>query len=330
MSHNEKIGVDTAAAAAPSTTLAFALLRAWYLGFETGAFSKIRSNYESLFAQLQRPFTGPTTAAVEHVVMSLIGTRMDGKGVSSSSARVSRWMGELHSGASTYEIAKQALRTSEDLLGSEEAGRLEDMTAEERVQFFDRAAPNFADPGGSGDRLERGFALALAAFVCRPGIEQQASLLREHAVRLPESWLWLGALQAFSPVVDALSLNSGSGWRTARELFRPEGPWTSPRADIGIDEVQVLSRGKSRIVERLMGRSRLEVEIYPMISTTVRGSNIPAEHQPDEWRGTEQISSQEARVLAKMEFVEHQLTELLRDIRTFGTEGKLRSGRKRR
>jgi hypothetical protein len=330
MSHNDKIGAEAAVAAAPSTTLAFALVRAWYLGLGPDAAPEIRNRYDVLFDQLQRPFTGSSTAAIEYVAMSLLGTPASEPAAIPASTQLRQWMEELRSGASIYEIARHALRTSDDLLGNEDAGNLEQMTAEDRVRFFDKVAPRIAGIRGSGDQLERGFALALAAFVCRPGIEQQASLLREHATALRESWLWLGALQTFSPVVDALSLGSGSGWRIARELFRPETPWAAPRADIGIDEVLALSGGKSKTVERLLGRSRLDVEIYPMISTTVRGFSAATDHYDDERRGGDHTSSQEAITIAKMEFVEHRLDELLREIRTFQPEGKGRPARKRR
>jgi hypothetical protein len=177
--------------------------------------------------------------------------------------------------------------------------------------------------------MEHAFPLALAAFICRPGLEQQASLLREHAVRLPESWLWLGALQAFSPILDALSLNSGSGWRIARELFRPEEPWASPRADAGIGEVMILSRNHSKVVERLLNRPRLDVEIYPMITTAVRGLSAALEYQSDDRQDVERQSSPEAVASAKLGLVEKRLEELLREVRHHAADGKLRSGRKR-
>jgi hypothetical protein len=243
-------------------------------------------------------------------------------------------MRDIKSGANLYDIARDVLSQSADLLSSQDVLHLEGMTAEARVQFFDKLAPMLGKSDRGQDRLDSAFALALAAFICRPGLEQQAGLLREHALRLPEAWLWLGALQAFSPLSDSLTLNSGGGWRIARELFRPEEPWSSPRADAAITEMDVLSRSKSRVMERLVSRARLDVEIYPMITIAVRGQNVIMEQQQsDERRYAEYVASRDSMASAKLELVEARLEEslrLLRELRRNGVGSGTKPGRKRR
>jgi hypothetical protein len=317
LSHNEKISVETAAAATPNSTLAFAMLRAWYLGFSPDVIDEVFTAYTGLGERLQRFSFTPVLQAVKEVAATLTGAVTDNGANVSRSPRPQQWIEELKAGANLYKVATSALRGPLDLLNSQAVERLEEMTAEARVQFFDGLAPTFTN-SDSDDRLERAFSLALATFVCRPGLEQQASLMREHARRLPEAWLWLGALQAFSPMLDALSLNSGAGWRIARELFRPEEPWASPRADAGIGEIQVLARGNSRILDRLIGRARLDVEIYPMITAAMRGQSVPIESPRPEDRRHEE-PAQRSPASATIEFVQTRLEELLRELRQFET-----------
>ena len=52
--HNNKLEIDAASAASPNSTLAFAIMRAWYLGFSGGAIPEICNKYINLFEYLQR------------------------------------------------------------------------------------------------------------------------------------------------------------------------------------------------------------------------------------------------------------------------------------
>ncbi len=333
--HNNKLEIDAASAASPNSTLAFAIMRAWYLGFSGGAIPEICNKYINLFEYLQRADSVSGYQAVHEVAVSLVGIesdRIDGK---IHSEEVRRWMNDLRSGAKLYDVARDVLGRSVDLLSRQDASRIEEMTAEDRVQFLDKVAPTLSENVSSGGRLERAFALALSAFVCRPGLEQQATLLREHATRLPEAWLWLGALQAFSPILESLSLNYGAGWRVARELFRPEEPWASPKADAAISEMEILSRGKSKLLERLTNRTRIEIEIYPMITIAVRGLKVVgSQPQSGARQNNEYFASRYADAFSRVEGIESGLRDLLRLLREIrGNEpdgGGGRSGRKRR
>jgi hypothetical protein len=329
--HTEGLGIEGALAAAPSSTLSFAILRAWFLGLPTTAIAEICEGYVRLFERIRG---SPPRAwqAAEEVARALIGIDVAGPIGGSGSGRYKRWMKDLGTGTRVYEVAQDALRQSTDLLSSQDALRLEEMTAEGRVQFFDKVAPKLVEPAKGPDRLDNAFALALAAFTCRPGLEQQAGLLREHAALLPEAWLWLGALQSLSPVSASLTLNGGGGWRIIRELFRPEEPWVSPRADAAIGEIDVLLSAKSRVLERLVGRSRMDVAIYPMITTAVR-SNITGDPQSAERRDAQVAVDRDQGTAAKIEAVETNLENalrLVRQLRGQETQSRIRTGRRRR
>ena len=313
LTHNEKVGVEGAVAATPNSTLAFAIIRAWYLGLPNSAIVEICDGYMHLFEQMQRMPSAFALQSVRVIAASLIGIKIDGRNGNSRLGQFVHWMEDLRSGANIYDVAADVLRNSVDLKINQDVLHLQGMTAEARVQFFDKLAPALAEQRTGGDSLNQAFALALTAFICRPGLEQQLGLLREHDGRLPESRLWLGALQAFSPISDALSLGSGGGWRIARELFRPEEPWSAPRADAGIAEINVLSRSKSKALERLIARPRLEIEIYPMITTAVRGINPAVERPSNGGRlHTEETPHLDAVAAQKVELIVQRLEETLR------------------
>src|ERR1700730_3048252 len=60
---------------------------------------------------------------------------------------------------------------------------------------------------------ERAFVVALIAFLCRPGMSHQSSLLTPYTPVLPEAAIWLGAMQASNPITETLAIGDGLGWR---------------------------------------------------------------------------------------------------------------------
>lgn len=316
MALSEGIEMEGAAGATPNSTLSFAILRAWSLGLPLEAIDEISDGFTRLSHEMQRLLPKNIVRGVEEITTALLGVDHDGNRIGLPLQRARHWMHDLRSGANIYELACEVLRQSTDLLSDHDVVHLEEMTAEKRVQFFDALTPSLVASVTNENRLDSAFALALAAFICRPGLEQQASLLTDHAQLLPESWLWLGALQAFAPISEVLSVGSGAGWRIARELFRPEDPWAAPRADAALTEIDVLSRSKSKIFQRLLERSQLDVEIYPMITTAIRGMNAAAEQRRNE-EGTraKYVASRDAAASGKLELVEARLEESLRLVR---------------
>ena len=184
------------------------------------------------------------------------------------------------------------------------------------------------------------FALALASFVCRPGLEQQASLLSEYARGLPEAWLWLGVMQCRSSLVDALSSNEAAGWWIARELLRVEDPLSAPRADVAVSELAVMLRGRSKYAGRLLARGRIEVELLPMVSVVIRGlpgrgtasaDDGPTLRPPE----AQTLQANNGKTIADVERAVEHVLQLVRAVkfndrgRDFGEGSNKRSKRKR-
>jgi hypothetical protein len=235
--------------------------------------------------------------------------------------QVQRWIQAFHSGVDQYEIAREVFGRSGDLLIGPELPRLGSLTAEQRVQIFDVLAPRLVNRFGSDDQANSAFALALAAFICRPGLEQQSGLLAEHARSLPEAWLWLGALQAFAPSIDTLSLGFGGGWRVMRELVRGDTIWDMTSADLGLLELEVLAR--SRTFQRLAERPRLDVEIYPMIISAIRAAPV-APSKTGEAEDQREISTRQLGLVAA------RIEDALRLLRSLTSEDAGRPPKRRR
>ncbi len=259
------VSVSTAAI---RSTLSFALLRALHVGLGRQHLEEIAGTFERLRREMNRPIPRQSIEAILRVVGSLVGAQAAENRTTTGIEGCDRLL-QIRNGADVYEIAREVLTGSGDLLGLRHVGNLREMTAEERVKLLDEMAPSLSN--GFGSSSDRAFALALATFVCRPGFEQQAGLLAEYARQLPEAWLWLGALQTRTPVGEVLAGGDASGWWIAREVLRSEDPLSPPRADVSAAELSVMLRGKSRYAGRLLARARIDVEISPLITVLIRG-----------------------------------------------------------
>jgi hypothetical protein len=271
MSLANGVGVDAAAAAAPNSTIAFAILRASSMGLNSDAFIEIGDNCLQIMRDNNRPEMEDIRVASLRMALSLLNQDEFEYKWKDNSRRFRGWIGSLRLSKDIYDVARDIFN-SLDLLAIEDVARLDEMTAEQKVEFFDQIAPVIVRSVSATGRLDAAFSLAFAAFICRPGLDQQASLLGEHLQRLPEALVCLGALQEFSSMSEALSIGSGAGWRTARELFRPVEMWAPPRADAAFLEFELLSRSQSQQLRKILSRQRVEIEVYPMIAVALRGS----------------------------------------------------------
>ena len=329
----QPIGINDAAVYAPNATLSFAILRAWSLGYPIEVVHEILDNYTNLWREFGPSSSDSLHRALSDSVMS-VATALLGKDSLRSEAgqrrsRATDWMGLLRQGRSVFELMSEVMKPPQELFGGHVSERMKEMTAEERVQVFDTLAPSILQGEGRGDRMEAAFALALGAFVCRPGFVQQATLLGAYTDRFPEALLWLGALQAFAPMPEVLLLRSGAGWRIARELFRADDVWEAPRADAAVDELRTLLRVKSRSYLSLIDRARFNVEIYPLIVTTFRGAQdqlVELNREGELYAQT--LSAQERDLFDKFRLLESQLMNCLGTLREFRS-GKRRTGPRR-
>ena len=255
---------------AARSTLSYALARASRLGLDRQDLPEMAALFHKLRLELGQAISETTIDAILGVTEALLrDTRV------SSSSRSASWLRRLIAGDNTYDLAEEVISSSVGLIDWRSTGPLGALTAEERVRLVDKVAPLLSE--GDGPRLERAFALALICFVCRPGLEQQASLIADYARQLPEAWLWLGAMQCRAPLAEVLSSSDGSGWWIARELGREENPFSPPRADVAAAELLAMLRGKPKLAARFLARGRIEVELLPMVSVVLRspGDRVP-------------------------------------------------------
>ena len=284
---------------------------------------------------LGHPLQDNIAQSVLEVVNTVVGAREYREMLNVQGSLASEWWELLRGGVSIYELLPEVLRYPKDLFGAGVMEGIKERTAEERVRVFDVLAPTLVKESEKSQDRNAAFALALTAFACRPGFSQQAMLLREHAERVPEAILWLGALQVLSPLADTLLFESGVGWRIARELDRSGDVFSAPNAEACVAEVEKLSRVKSRGYRALVEKSRLDVEIYPMIVSTFRGvRDNAAVKDLREREYVESILAENQIVLENLKSLEVRLQEALHMVKevrnaNFGKKGGRERGRKR-
>ena len=311
-----RIELAAAALAAPSSTLAYAMMRSWALGYHAEITNDVVVRYVKLSNVLGRPLEADISRSVSHVAGTIIGPNSSQRMPHGYKSDASNWWNLLRGGISAFELLPDVLGSSKDLFAVGDIGQVESMTAEERVQYFDMLAPTLAERDDRDERSDAAFALALSAFLCRPGFVQQATLLRKYAEKIPEAMLWLGALQILSPLSDTLILQSGAGWRIARELFRKGDVFAAPNAEAASEEVEKLSRAKSRGYRNLVEKSRVDVEIYPMIVGTFRGTKDGASRSGVENKEYLENILMENKIFSeKLSLLEAQLYEALHTVR---------------
>jgi hypothetical protein len=274
MALGELTSASAAFSARADSTLSYAIIRAWAIGLPSRSIAELIEKYRELPRAIRNSRVVELSDSIEAITAILL--ELDAFGGPYLSRN---WFNELRSGADRYRLAGEIFHS--DLLNRRSIEDLQDSTAEQRVKFFDTLAPSLVASVSHNERLDVSFALAFAAFLCRPGLEQQASLLGDYARELPEAWLWLGAFQNFSSLRESMTFGFGWGAHISQGLFRYDAIWTPPTADIGVTEIEVLRGTSSKILERLLNRSRLEVEIYPMISTTIRGATTYRQESDD-------------------------------------------------
>ena len=330
-----RITLEEAATATPNSTLSYAMMRSWALGYRTEHSREVFDKYGKVAQILGHPLQENIARSVLDVVGTVVGAGGYEEDEKARISVVSGWWELLRGNVNVYEVLPEVLRYPKDLFGARDIEGIKGKTAEERVQFFDVLAPMLAkESEESGDR-GAAFALALSAFVCRPGFFQQATLLREYAERLPEAILWLGAFQMLSPLADTLLLQSGAGWRIARELDRPGDVFSVPNAEACMAEVEKLSLAKSRAYRSLFEKPRVDVEIYPMIVSTFRGMKEgPAARAQSEREYVENILMENRTYLEKLSLLEVRLHEALHMVQDAqnadtGKNGRRGRGRKR-
>lgn len=197
-----------------------------------------------------------------------------------------------------------------------------DLSPQDRVRVFDSVAPRIA-ASTKGTQLERAFATAMVASLCKPGSLQQYNILREHRATAPEGLLWFGLIQGLHRPSDVLNIADGLGRRVIRDALQPERVLDRPRSDISLIELEVLSRGKTSSFRTAVA-NQICVEIQPAIYSLAKwrglGSPVQSELIPEP--GDETRSSRDPfdELSATLRYATNLVQVLRRGVRSTGQQ----------
>ena len=247
------------------STLSFTLIRSAILGFQPSRIKEIAQSWRSVRSRLGQSTNVESSQLVQEIIFDLakkaeVGTTAKGRALLGYDLDVPSILGRY----GVYGVG------NEGPLFSSRQKHERSLTAEERVEIFDRVSTALVHEGGRGD-LEKGLILATLAYWCRAGFPQQLAIMAPYQEVFPQSTIWLAALQQESAKSDALAIGEGIGWRLARELFRAGDVFATPSCDISELELEVLMRGSNfKGLTTASDRARLEVELFPGVTTVVR------------------------------------------------------------
>ena len=277
--------VEVSVAAARST-LSFVLMRATAIGVSTAAFPALSNAWVALRRQSGQMDTALPAQTVEEVSHTLVEATSEANKSNQNPSPKECWFQFMKSRADLLGALKAVSEFNELRLLSNLVVKEKDLTAEERVIKFDEIVPRFMKDTKIEDS-EKSFGIAVAAFWCHGSFSQQLSLVRQFMPKAPETVLWLGAMQVSVPISESLAIGEGLGWRLAREMSQADDLFSSPRSDFALPELDFVLNGKSMArTAKLLERTRLDVEIFPGISSYIRSAEgvspkqreLPIEH----------------------------------------------------
>jgi hypothetical protein len=144
---------------------------------------------------------------------------------------------------------------------------------EGRVQAVEMAIRELAH-GVAETRRHRAFIAGYMASRIQPGSLDHVPVLFPAMAELRESLLWYGACSGLTPETSVDNYGNGLGWLMKRELGRPSHWLDRPNCDIALSEMAILLRSREgpKLSLRTLTGGVLKVEIFPLISTSVRWS----------------------------------------------------------
>ncbi len=142
---------------------------------------------------------------------------------------------------------------------------------EDRVKAVDTAIRELAR-GPEETRRHRAFAVGYIASRIQPGSLEHFPLLFPAIAELRESFLWYGACSGLTPETSVDNYGNGLGWLMKRELGRSSHWLDRPSCDIALSEMEILLRNRegAKLNLRTLLSGVLKVEIFPLISTSVK------------------------------------------------------------
>jgi hypothetical protein len=317
-------------------TLTFALMRAAALGILPSELPDVADLWEQLRSQTGQPPSVAPIGAVAQAAIALAQGALKTRPSRSSPNESNQWFISLLDDGGVPDVLYRVVNRFGPLPPEFSLERFFSYTPEERVQVFDKYAP-FLVSQAITSRVESAFSIALVAYLCRPGLEQQMALAAGYCDALPEIMVWLGAMQAATPFTDTLAAGDGLGWRLARDLFEPSDVFATPRCDVALQELRVLARGRGAIkIIRPTTGTRLDVELLPGVSSFVRALPTEAPSQPrlelepqsESVHAPERVSASRELIFDTERAID-ALTRFLRNVRLHNPDERP-TGRKRR
>lgn len=142
-------------------------------------------------------------------------------------------------------------------------------TREERIQYLDHALRQIASVR---DRQVSSFVAGFLTSQVAPGSFDHLKVLQQYSSTLPLAIMWYGVFAGLHEKTTMLNFAEGVGRRLVREITRPEDLLDNPRCDVGVVELQVLSREVTEIDLRTTSSAHLEIEILPCVVSSMRAT----------------------------------------------------------
>ena len=182
---------------------------------------------------------------------------------------------------------------------------------EGRVKAAELAIRTLAH-GPEAMRVRRAFTAGYIVSRIQPGSLAHFSLLFPLIHNLRESFLWYGACSGLTPETAVDDYGNGLGWLMKRELGRASCWLDRPTCDISLSEMEVLLRSRegSKFSLPTLANGVLNVEIFPLISTSVKWHEYGEERISE--RGT--LAGRQPTLFGKDARSRRYLSEILREI----------------
>jgi len=170
-------------------------------------------------------------------------------------------------------------KLSGDLKNAESLSEALEGPREGRVEAVETAVRELAH-GPARSRRRRAFVAGYMASRVQPGTLDHFPLLFPAIAELRESLLWYGACSGLTPETSVDNYGNGLGWLMKRELGRPSHWLDRPNCDIALSEMSLLLRNREATKPslRTLAGGVLKVEVFPLISTSVKWSEHGEDH----------------------------------------------------
>lgn len=236
------------------------------------AFEQIKSGW-LLARELSNQTPLDLSAAVIRDVWSVVLRVTTGSGPNQARAIAEPILVEALKGVrATGRISKETwTKLSDCFQNAESLSEAMEGPREGRVKAADIAIRELAQ-GPESTRKNRAFLAGYIVSRIQPGTLDHFSVLSPTVANLRESYLWYGACSGLTPETSVDNYGNGLGWLMKRELERPSQWMDRPDCDIALSEMDLLLRNRDgmKVSLRTLASGLLKVEIFPLISTSVK------------------------------------------------------------